>query len=161
MARIRILTAIGGLGFSWRPGELVDLDETEAAKWADGVRAEYAAPPPPPAGNTPPSPDDDGQGDGQGDGRGGGNDQEPFDPGAHTIPDVLAYLDTVGESEALRVYELEEAGENRAGISKHKDRVLDRARARDAEQAAAAGPAEVAADTSRGGGRGDGQPETR
>ncbi|MET4925468.1 hypothetical protein P3L51_24465 [Streptomyces sp. PSRA5] len=149
MARIRILTAIGGLGFSWRPGELVDLDETEAAKWADGVRAEYAEPPPPPppGGSAPPPAPD-------------GNDQEPFDPSAHTIPDVLAYLDTVGESEALRVYELEEAGENRAGISKQKDRVLERAHARDAEHAAT-GPSEVAADTSRGGGRGDGALETR
>ncbi|MEU0522762.1 hypothetical protein [Streptomyces niveus] len=151
MARIRILTAISGLGFSWRPGEQVELDDTEAAKWADGVRAEYTEPPPPPAGNAPP-PDDDDQ---------DGRDDEPFDPGDHTVPDVLAYLDTVGESEALRVYELEEAGENRAGISKQKDRVLERAHARDAEQAAATGPAEVAADSSRGGGRGDGPPETR
>ncbi|MFE9296592.1 hypothetical protein [Streptomyces niveus] len=151
--RIKILTGISGRDFSWRPGELVDLDETEAAKWADGVRAEYAdSTPPAPA--LPP-------GAGVQEPDAGGDPGEPFDPIEHTVPEVLAYLDTVGESEALRVYELEQAGENRAGLGKQKDRVIERARARDAEQAAATGPAEVAADTSRGGGRGDGAPETR
>ncbi|MFD3483785.1 hypothetical protein [Streptomyces sp. NPDC058665] len=142
MARILILTGISGLGFSWRKGELVDLDDDEAAKWADGVRAEYADTPPPP----PPADDDP---------------ADPFDPVLHPSREVFAYLDTVGESEALRVYELEAAGENRAGINKQKERVLERARARDAELAAATGPAEVAAESSRGGGRGDGPPETR
>lgn len=150
MAVIRILTAIGGLGFSWRPGELVDLDDEAAAKWADGVRAEYADTPPPPVDDdqAPPADGDD-------------PPTGPFDPTVHTSREVLEHLDTAGETEVLRVYELEEAGENRAGLGKQKDRVLERARARDTEQAAATGPAEVAADTSRGGGRGDGPPETR
>ena len=40
MARIRLLTSVAGEGFSWRAGEEVDLPGAEAAKWADGVRAE-------------------------------------------------------------------------------------------------------------------------
>ncbi|NUP19872.1 MAG: hypothetical protein HOZ81_28090 [Streptomyces sp.] len=40
MARVRILQAVSGLDFSWAPGELVDLDDEQAATWADGVRAE-------------------------------------------------------------------------------------------------------------------------
>jgi len=40
MARIRILTSVAGEGFSWRAGEEIDLPGPEAAKWADGVRAE-------------------------------------------------------------------------------------------------------------------------
>lgn len=42
MARIRILQAIAGSGFSWAPGDLVDVDEDEAAAWADGERAVLA-----------------------------------------------------------------------------------------------------------------------
>lgn len=40
MARIRMLTSVAGEGFSWRAGEEIDLPGPEAAKWADGVRAE-------------------------------------------------------------------------------------------------------------------------
>lgn len=40
MARIRMLTSVAGEGFSWRAGEEIDLPGAEAAKWADGVRAE-------------------------------------------------------------------------------------------------------------------------
>lgn len=40
MARIRMLTSVAGEGFSWRAGEEIDLPGEEAAKWADGVRAE-------------------------------------------------------------------------------------------------------------------------
>ncbi|MEU3426597.1 hypothetical protein [Streptomyces gardneri] len=40
MARIRILQAVGGVDFSWAPGDEVDLDDEVAAAWADGVRAE-------------------------------------------------------------------------------------------------------------------------
>lgn len=40
MARIRMLTSVAGEGFSWRAGDVVDLPGPEAAKWADGVRAE-------------------------------------------------------------------------------------------------------------------------
>ncbi|MGW1039331.1 hypothetical protein [Streptomyces sp. NPDC002547] len=40
MATIRILQGISGADFSWAPGDLVDLDEDQAAVWADGERAE-------------------------------------------------------------------------------------------------------------------------
>ncbi|MFF9625443.1 hypothetical protein [Streptomyces griseosporeus] len=40
MARIRMLTSVAGAGYSWRAGEEIDLPGPEAAKWADGVRAE-------------------------------------------------------------------------------------------------------------------------
>ncbi|WP_392967176.1 hypothetical protein [Streptomyces sp. LN245] len=79
--------------------------------------------------------------------------EPPFDPSEHSNREVLAYLDTVGEEEALRVLDEEAAGEDRAGIRKQRDQVLAAARLRQ--------PApEVAAEDSRGGGRGE-QPETR
>jgi hypothetical protein len=40
MARIRMLTSVAGAGYSWRAGVEIDLPGPEAAKWADGVRAE-------------------------------------------------------------------------------------------------------------------------
>lgn len=40
MARIRMLTSVAGRGFAWVAGEEIDLPGAEAAKWADGVRAE-------------------------------------------------------------------------------------------------------------------------
>lgn len=40
MPRIRILQAVGGVDFSWAPGDEVVLDDNAAAAWADGVRAE-------------------------------------------------------------------------------------------------------------------------
>lgn len=40
MARIRVLQAVGGLDFSWAPGDVVEVDEAAAAVWADGVRAD-------------------------------------------------------------------------------------------------------------------------
>lgn len=86
-------------------------------------------------------------------------EEEPaaaFNPDEHSNREVLAYLDTVGEEEALRVLDTEAAGQNRAGIAKQRDQVLEAARARDA---AAAG-VERAADYSRGGG-GETAPETR
>ncbi|MFJ9982564.1 hypothetical protein ACIQUD_00615 [Streptomyces globisporus] len=57
---------------------------------------------------------------------------EAFDPAQHVTKEVLAYLDTVGATEALRVLDAEAAGENRAGIRKVRDQVLEDARARDA-----------------------------
>lgn len=45
MARIRILQGVAGDDFSWTPGDVVELDDGEAAKWADGYRAEYVTPP--------------------------------------------------------------------------------------------------------------------
>ncbi|WP_281155163.1 hypothetical protein [Streptomyces sp. HYC2] len=92
------------------------------------------------------------------------DDQEPevvepplFDPSEHSNREVLAYLDGVGEQEALRVLDAEAAGQNRAGISKAREQVLEAARVRDA---AAGGGREAAADYARGGGRA-GVPETR
>ncbi|WP_280870421.1 hypothetical protein [Streptomyces sp. MJP52] len=35
-----MLTSVAGPGYSWRAGEEIDLPGAEAAKWADGVRAE-------------------------------------------------------------------------------------------------------------------------
>lgn len=48
MARIRILQGVAGDNFSWAPGDEVELDGDEAAKWADGYRAEYVNAPPKP-----------------------------------------------------------------------------------------------------------------
>lgn len=39
MSHIQLIVGVGGLDFSWAPGEVVDLPEEEAAKWADGERA--------------------------------------------------------------------------------------------------------------------------
>jgi len=83
-----------------------------------------------------------------------------FDPQEHTNKEVLAYLSTVGEQEALRVFEREAQGENRAGIAKNRDQVLEAARARDAAEGGGQQGAEKAADLSRGGG-GEAAPETR
>jgi len=83
-----------------------------------------------------------------------------FDPQEHTNKEVLAYLSTVGEQEALRVFEREAQGENRAGIAKNREQVLEAARARDAAEGGGQAGAEKAADFSRGGG-GEAAPETR
>ncbi|MFI6347258.1 hypothetical protein [Streptomyces sp. NPDC050560] len=40
MPQIRVLRAVAGASFSWRPGQVVDLPEAAARAWADGVRAE-------------------------------------------------------------------------------------------------------------------------
>lgn len=39
MARLRILQAVSGADFSWAPGDLIDVDDDQAAVWADGERA--------------------------------------------------------------------------------------------------------------------------
>jgi hypothetical protein len=148
MARIRILQGIAGSDFSWRRGDLVDLPDDVAAAWADGDRAEYADPG---DGGTPPPPNPDDQGQGQG-------QDDAFDAGAHTVADVVAYLGTANEAEVQRVLNAEQAGQARKTIASQGEQLLQQARERDA--AATPGPAEVAADTSRGGGRGD-LPETR
>ncbi|WP_262058522.1 hypothetical protein [Streptomyces sp. STR69] len=85
----------------------------------------------------------------------------PFDPREHTNREVLAYLDTVGEQEALRVLDIEADQDTpRAGICKNRDQVLADARARDAATGGSQAGAEKAADYSRGGG-GEPSPETR
>ena len=42
MKTIKLKVAVGGEDFTWAPGELVTLPDAVAARWADGVRAEYA-----------------------------------------------------------------------------------------------------------------------
>lgn len=42
LVRIRVLQGVSGLDFSWAPGDTVELPADEAAKWADGFRAELA-----------------------------------------------------------------------------------------------------------------------
>ncbi|MDX3162434.1 hypothetical protein PV516_01285 [Streptomyces scabiei] len=83
---------------------------------------------------------------------------QAFNPLEHSNREVLAYLDTVGYEEALRVLDVEanEGQPPRAGIVKNRDKVLEAARARGGDQAGA----EKTAEASRGGGRSE-QPETR
>ncbi|MEU7376542.1 hypothetical protein [Streptomyces albidoflavus] len=50
-----MLTSVAGAGFSWRAGEEIDLPGAEAAKWADGVRAELVRTPPVETPETPPA----------------------------------------------------------------------------------------------------------
>lgn len=40
MPRVRILQAVAGETFSWRPGEVVDMSAEDAKIWADGYRGE-------------------------------------------------------------------------------------------------------------------------
>jgi hypothetical protein len=40
--KIRLIQGVSGLDFAWAPGEVIELPADEAAKWADGERAEYA-----------------------------------------------------------------------------------------------------------------------
>lgn len=81
-------------------------------------------------------------------------ESEAFDPGEHKVDEVLAYLATATQEEALRVLDAEAAANRpRTSIVNARDDILAAARER-----AAAGEqesAEKAADTSRGGGRGD------
>jgi hypothetical protein len=46
MVQIRVLQGIAG-DPNWAPGEIVELPANEAAKWADGERAEYVSDAPP------------------------------------------------------------------------------------------------------------------
>ncbi|MEV0441809.1 hypothetical protein AB0I84_05860 [Streptomyces spectabilis] len=80
-----------------------------------------------------------------------------FDPRQHTNKEVLAYLDTASYEEAVRVLDAEaNEGENRAGIGKQREQLLEAARLREGRQT----DTEKAADASRGGGRAP-QAETR
>lgn len=47
MTEIRLLVSVAGPDISWVPGDVVDLPPEEAAKWADGYRAEYVTQPAP------------------------------------------------------------------------------------------------------------------
>lgn len=51
-------------------------------------------------------------------------DDDPFDPSAHTVEEVLAHLDTADADEAARVLDAEEAGKNRATVLKQRDAIL-------------------------------------
>ncbi|WP_155054585.1 hypothetical protein [Streptomyces blattellae] len=79
---------------------------------------------------------------------------EAFDPAAHKVDQVLAYLATADETEVVRVLDAEATGKKRTSIVSARDEILAAARERAAggEQAAA----EKAAEVSRGGGRNDG-----
>ncbi|TXS36929.1 hypothetical protein [Streptomyces sp. OR43] len=80
-----------------------------------------------------------------------------YDPDEHVSREVLAYLADVGEEEAVRVLDVEAAGQNRAGIAKERDTVLTQARANDEARAAAdQEDAELAAEASHGGDLRDG-----
>jgi hypothetical protein len=62
----------------------------------------------------------------------GADDQAPaFNPDDHSNREVIEYLGTADEAETLRVLEAEAAGQNRAGIVKAGDKLLEDARARD------------------------------
>lgn len=83
---------------------------------------------------------------------------EVFDPAEHKVPEVLAYLATASEEEALRVLDAEAAAPKpRAGIVNAREDTLAATRERAARDHESS---EKAVDTSRGGGRGD-VPETR
>lgn len=56
---------------------------------------------------------------------------EVFDPAEHNAPEVLEYLKGVGEDEARRVLESEEAGKARKGILNLRDEILAKAREND------------------------------
>ncbi|MEE4493577.1 hypothetical protein [Streptomyces sp. BE230] len=154
MPSIRILEAVSGLDFSWQPGDVVDLVAEEAEKWADGHRAVWAdevppLPPVPPmvAGFKPDAADP--------------LLVETYDPAEHSNREVLAYLADVGEEEAVRVLDVEAAGQNRTGIAKEREAVLAQARANDEARAAAdQETTELAAEASHGGDLRDGN-ETR
>lgn len=40
MTKVRVLVSVAGTGFTWHPGEIVEMPEEQAAKWCDGERAE-------------------------------------------------------------------------------------------------------------------------
>lgn len=44
MAKIRVLVSVGGTP-SWTPGEIYEVSDEDAAKWADGIRAEVVEEP--------------------------------------------------------------------------------------------------------------------
>ncbi|MFE7753000.1 hypothetical protein [Streptomyces sp. NPDC057428] len=61
---------------------------------------------------------------------------DAYDPTQHSNREVLAYLATATEAEALRVLDAEAAAPTpRAGICKMRDQVIEDARARDAAAA--------------------------
>lgn len=43
MAKVQILQGVAGEHFTWQPGQVIEMPDDEAAKWADGVRGTDAA----------------------------------------------------------------------------------------------------------------------
>ena len=43
MAKVQILQSVSGAHFSWLPGNVVDMPDAEAEKWADGDRGVLAS----------------------------------------------------------------------------------------------------------------------
>ncbi|MEM9710602.1 MAG: hypothetical protein AAGA17_00180 [Actinomycetota bacterium] len=104
---VEVLTSVSGVDFNWVPGDIVPMDDAEAAKWCDSVRAKEApadaeptkAPYPPVVEDRGPAPaEDSGSSTGAGEpagpaGAGGlppvgeGDDQRP---GAEALTGALA-----------------------------------------------------------------------
>lgn len=57
-------------------------------------------------------------------GTGSASDDDTFEPGEHTVTDVLTYLDTADRDEAVRVLDAEAAGQARKGISSERETIL-------------------------------------
>jgi hypothetical protein len=55
MPQVELLVGVSGLDFAWKPGQIVDMSDEQAAAWADGVRGRVVEPVPPPAPATPPA----------------------------------------------------------------------------------------------------------
>jgi len=110
-----------------REAHFEDVD-TYVARRHSAVEAATAAP-----GEqrtiTPPAPLTSQKGDGQ---EPGG--PQPYDPDQHSNREVIEYLATASEAETLRVLDAEAAGQNRAGIVKGRDKLLEDARTRDQEE---------------------------
>lgn len=49
---------------------------------------------------------------------------DAFDPGEHTVSDVLTSLETADRDEAVRVLDAEAAGQDRKGISSEREAIL-------------------------------------
>ncbi|MER7967781.1 hypothetical protein ABTX35_01990 [Streptomyces sp. NPDC096080] len=63
-------------------------------------------------------------------------DPDAFDPGEHTVLQVIAHLAEADEGETLRVLDAEASGEKRKGLLERQEEFLQEAR----QRAAAAGP---------------------
>lgn len=60
----------------------------------------------------------------------GGAEDGPFDPSAHDLPAVNAYLAEADEAETARVLDAEAAGKNRKTLVDRREEYLDEARKR-------------------------------
>jgi hypothetical protein len=39
MAKVLMLDSVVGKDIDWQPGQVIEMSEADAAKWADGIRA--------------------------------------------------------------------------------------------------------------------------